>query len=187
MDYIQNLNNNSNSILFYFRSDFNGFVVCELLIVIKDNIYVISIVWILEQFVIVIFVVDLYYCLWIIVCVFYFGNNFFEFIFYNFFFWNMGYLSLIFFFDDVIFWNGGQFLFYGLVYCLQKIFVFDEDIVFVEVQKINCQQIEQDFVFGSFGKIFFVLDVYWMMFIIWLVLLNIIFGFMEVKLWLILF
>ncbi len=151
-DYIQNLNNNSNSILSYLRSDFNGPVVRELLTAIKDNTYAISTAWTPEQSATVTSAADSYYRLWTTACVPYFGNNSSEPTFHNSLLWNMGYLSSTFLFDDVTFWNGGQPSFYGLVHRLQKTLASDEDIALAEAQKTNRQQIEQDFVSGSSGK-----------------------------------
>ncbi|QRV61713.1 hypothetical protein [Inovirus sp.] len=151
-DYLQNINNNGNSILTYLRNDINGPIVRELLTAIKDNTHDISSAWTPEQSASVTFASDKYYAIWTADWVPHFAGS------------NpdptlrvglqqtLGFLASTFLYDSDTFWNGYDPSFYSLVHRLQKTLASDEDMALAEAQKSNRQQIEQDFVSGSSGN-----------------------------------
>lgn len=151
-DYLANLNNNSNSILSYLRTDFNGPVIRELLTAIKDNTHDISSAWTSEQSATVTsaaYQFDRFYNgTWVP----HFATSSSDPTLSTSYQLTFGFLASSFLYDTETFWNGGLPSFYGLVHRLQKTLASDEDIALAEAQKSNRQQIEQDFVSGSSGN-----------------------------------
>ena len=151
-DYLQNINNNSNSILSYLRSDLNGPVIRDLLTAIKNNTHDINSAWSSQIASVVNSAATRYEYLWTDAVVPHFQNGSLEPTWNTSIVWNMGYLTTTLLYDDVTSWNNGAPTFYGLVHRLQKTLASDEDIALAESQKSNRQQVEQDFVSGSSGK-----------------------------------
>lgn len=151
-DYLQNINNNGNSILSYLQSDINGPVIRELLTAIKNNTHDISAAWTPEQSATVTSAANQFNKVWNDAWLPNFASGSSEPTLFNSFQLNWGFLSSTFLYDTQTFWNGGLPSFYGLVHRLQQTLASDEDIALAESQKPNRQQIEQDFVSGSSGK-----------------------------------
>lgn len=151
-DYLQNINNNSNSILSSLTNDINGPVIRDLLTNIKNNTLAITSAWTSELASSVNSAATQYDYLWNNQVVPHWRNGSPNPTWFTSILFNMGYLTTTLLYDDVTFWNDGAPTFYGLVHRLQKTLASDEDIALAEAQKSNRIQIEQDFVSGSSGK-----------------------------------
>lgn len=150
-DYLQNINNNGNSILSYLKGDSNNPSIRSLLTAIKDNTHDISTAWTPEQSATITTAVNWFYDK-AFTTIPHFTTSSSEPTLSTSRQLNLGFLSSTFLYDTETFWNGGMPSFYGLVHRLQKTLASDEDIALAEAQKSNRQQIEQDFVSGSSGK-----------------------------------
>lgn len=151
-DYLQNINNNGNSILSYLKSDINGPVIRDLLTAIKNNTHDISTAWTPEQTSTVTSAADTVYLNWHSDWVPHFASSSSDPTLHTSLGLTLSFLASTFLYDTDTFWNGSDPSFYSLVHRLQKTLASDEDIALAEAQKTNRQQIEQDFVSGSSGK-----------------------------------
>lgn len=138
-DYIQNLNNNSNSILSYLRTDLNAPAIRDSLSQIKTNTGY-------SKSVFDLFSSDTY------AVIPYFQDSNGSVVQY----WSASIpysLGVMFSCLQHDFtWPNGEISLYGLVSRLQKTLASDDDIALAESQKPNRDKIEQDFVSGSSGK-----------------------------------